>query len=285
MKTYIPIRIPYRGLRQLASDVLAIHGLRPDHAKKLANMLVEADLWGRPELGVAMLPQLIALKTSGKLSFTEKPKLIKETASHIALDAKGQIGPLVLNTLTKEVIRKAKSKGMAIATVKSLENQGLAPYFAFKAAKSGCIAIVISQSSDPSIRPVAAALPRSAGLEPIFIDVGDQAQVSFQLMAHAFAGVLSGNGFSKSTGSATMIVIDPNVFGEKREMSREISLMSLELKKIASGHDNRLGCDRIMAQKMSYLKHGIPVDPNVLETLRGLLEKALSKGQMISKLA
>ncbi len=285
MKTFIPIRVAYRVLRQLASDVLAIHGLHPDKAKKLAGLLVEADLWGKPELGVALLPRFVALQKAGILAFDAKPKLLKETPSYIGIDAAKQLGPLVLNTMAQQAVRKAESKGMAIATVRSLEEHGLLPYFAFKAAKAGCIAFVIAQSTNKNVLPVAAALPRSAGLEPLFVELGSQSDLSFQIMSHAFAGVLSGNGFSQSTGSAAMVVIDPDVFGEERKIGREISMMSLELKKLATGSSNRLSCDRIMAQKIQHLKHGIPMDPATLDSLRSLLEKALESKSMISKLA
>jgi LDH2 family malate/lactate/ureidoglycolate dehydrogenase len=232
-----------------------------------------------------MLPRFIALQKAGKIDFSRKTRLIKETPAHIALDAKNQIGPVALLAMTSQTILKAQSKGIAVGTVRSIIDQGMTSYYAYKAARAGCVALLFSQASNTQSKPLAAAFPRSSGLDPIFLTLDGGSDSSLGLLTLAFAGVLSGNSFSKNLGSTTMIVIDPKVFGEHREITREVSQLSLELKKLAGGGDNRMASDRTMAYKTQCLKHGVPIDSATLETLRGLLQKSLVSKSMISKLA
>jgi LDH2 family malate/lactate/ureidoglycolate dehydrogenase len=113
--------------------------LTPEDAEGLGGLLVDCELRGHPDHGVAALEVLISLYREGTLNPRPRVRVLHQTDGAILFDGDRGCGPGVPTRAMQWCIEQAREcKGMAVAAVRSWQLLVAAPY-ARLAAESGLI--------------------------------------------------------------------------------------------------------------------------------------------------
>jgi LDH2 family malate/lactate/ureidoglycolate dehydrogenase len=113
--------------------------LAPEDAAGLGGLLVESELRGHPDHGVAALGVLAALYCDGKLNPRPRVRVLHETDGALLLDGDRGCGPDAPTRAMSWCIERAgERKGMAVAAVRDWQLLVAAPY-ARLAAEAGLI--------------------------------------------------------------------------------------------------------------------------------------------------
>jgi LDH2 family malate/lactate/ureidoglycolate dehydrogenase len=113
--------------------------LTPDDAEGLGGLLVDSELRGHPDHGVATLGVLATLYRDGKLNPRPRVRVLHETDGAILLDGDRGCGPSAPTRAMRWCIECARErKGMAVAAVRDWQLVVAAPY-ARLAAEAGLI--------------------------------------------------------------------------------------------------------------------------------------------------
>ncbi len=136
-------------LKAFVTDVLSKCGVAPADAAIVADVLVAADLRGVESHGLARLDSYyVSRLRNGMMNPKPAVKVLRETATSIALDADNGLGHPAGRRAMDAVIEKAKSAGVAFGTVCNSNHYGIAGYYAMLALEHGLIGI----SSTNSVR-------------------------------------------------------------------------------------------------------------------------------------
>ena len=126
-------------LRRCLATALERLQLPPEDAEGLAGLLVDSELRGHPDHGVAALEVLVTLYRDGKLNPRPRVRVLDETDGAILLDGDGGCGPAAPTRAMRWCIERARErKGMAVAAVRGWQLLVAAPY-ARLAAEAGLI--------------------------------------------------------------------------------------------------------------------------------------------------
>jgi LDH2 family malate/lactate/ureidoglycolate dehydrogenase len=113
--------------------------LRPEDAAGLGGLLVESELRGHPDHGVAALGVLDGFYRDGKLNPRPRVRVLHETDGAILFDGDRGCGPGVPMRAMRWCIERARErKGMAVAAVRDWQLLVAAPY-ARLAAEAGLV--------------------------------------------------------------------------------------------------------------------------------------------------
>ena len=113
--------------------------LTPEDAEGLAGLLVDSELRGHPDHGVAALGVLAGFYRDGTLNPRPRVRVLRETDGAILLDGDRGSGPGVPTRAMQWCIARARQrKGMAVAAVRDWQLLVAAPY-ARLAAEAGLI--------------------------------------------------------------------------------------------------------------------------------------------------
>jgi LDH2 family malate/lactate/ureidoglycolate dehydrogenase len=113
--------------------------LTPEDAEGLAGLLVDSELRGHPDHGVAALGVLTTFYREGKLNPRPRVRVLRETDGAILFDGDRGCGPGVPTRAMHWCIERARErKGMAVAAIRDWQLLVAAPY-ARLAAEAGLI--------------------------------------------------------------------------------------------------------------------------------------------------
>jgi LDH2 family malate/lactate/ureidoglycolate dehydrogenase len=141
--------------RQLAEGILMRRGYSADDAATIAEVLVEAHLWGRGNSGLQHLKQIT------EVSGARKPISIVRQDDHSAvLDGGNNAGLLLAPTMVRIAIAKAKAAGIAAVSASNGYLGGIGGYYVNMAAREGLIALM-AMSSGYRVAP-------AGGIDAIF---------------------------------------------------------------------------------------------------------------------
>jgi Malate/L-lactate dehydrogenase len=174
-----PVRIDdLRGCLAIAFKRL---GLAPGDAEGLGGLLVDSELRGHPDHGVAALAVLVPSYRDGTLNPRPRVRALRETDGALLLDGDGGCGPGAPTRAMRWCIERARERsGMAAAAVRDWQIVVGAPY-ARLAAEAGLIgfscANFVPQVAPPGGRtavfgtnPVAYGLPGGCH-HPVVLDI------------------------------------------------------------------------------------------------------------------
>jgi LDH2 family malate/lactate/ureidoglycolate dehydrogenase len=126
--------------------------LTPEDAEGLGGLLVDSELRGHPDHGVAALRTLSTLYREGKLNPSPRVRVLRETDGAILLDGDRGCGPGAPTRAMRWCIEHARERrGMAVAAVRDWQLVVAAPY-ARLAAEAGLIGFACSNFS-PLVAP------------------------------------------------------------------------------------------------------------------------------------
>lgn len=176
------LRIPADTVRGFIAECMALIGLPPDAAAKVAELMTEADLTGADAHGVFRLPQYVQRMQAG--GFNPRPNItVTRTASATALvDGDNGMGHLVIARAAETAIAQARETGVAWVGVRNSNHAGAAGVYAAMPVMKGMIGIYSAVANANHMaawggtelllgtNPLAVAIP--AGEEaPVVLDI------------------------------------------------------------------------------------------------------------------
>ncbi|KAL0820210.1 hypothetical protein ABMA28_006133 [Loxostege sticticalis] len=134
------------------TDCLKAVGAAAKAAEQQAELLIQADRLGHPSHGLNRLEMYINDILSGACQPNNEPKILKESASTAWIDANNVLGATVSHFAMDVAVTKAKSTGVGWVTVKGSNHNGMAGWWAQKAADKGLIGMAFTNTS-PLLAP------------------------------------------------------------------------------------------------------------------------------------
>jgi len=147
-----------------------------DEARKIADVLVEAEMWAKPTHGLNRVPGLMERYQGKNL---EPIQVVREGPAYLHLDAGGHFGYVALRRALDQARERAARSGVCIVGIRNSDHCGIAGYYAWLAARSGFIAALTCDcfartapfgATTPvfGTNPIAFGVP--TGQEPLVLD-------------------------------------------------------------------------------------------------------------------
>jgi LDH2 family malate/lactate/ureidoglycolate dehydrogenase len=176
------IRIQHAQLTGIIAKTLADAGVPAPVCAIEAEVMAEADLLGVPSHGVRMLPELVRGIRDGRVTANPQIKIIRERPASCVLDGDNGPGRFVSMQAMQHAIERAKRAGIGACLAARVSHWGRAHAYACRAAQAGMIGICTTNaltnmlafgSTRPLLgnNPLAIAVPRGNGREPIVLDM------------------------------------------------------------------------------------------------------------------
>lgn len=143
--------------RHLSRNILVKTGMAHTEADIITDILLEAEMMGRPTHGFVRLPGIV---NAAKEQIGLEPKLFREGQNHALIDGNGKFGYIAGYYAMNMAIDKAKIYGLAALGVKNSGHSGMLGYYARMALKEDLIGIAICNT-----RPMVAPY---GGIESVF---------------------------------------------------------------------------------------------------------------------
>lgn len=159
------ILLPARA-HDLCVRAFTRNGVPGDEASNIADVLVAAEMWGKPTHGLSRVPGLLErrqLKTPGTI------QVLSQGPCHVHIDAAGHFGYVALRVALDEAMGRAAKVGVCVAGVRDSDHCGVAGYYAWLAAHKGFIA-GLTCDCFPRTAPFGATSP-VFGTNPIAIGI------------------------------------------------------------------------------------------------------------------
>jgi LDH2 family malate/lactate/ureidoglycolate dehydrogenase len=151
-------RFTANDLEQLATAILAFHGVTEADAIETARCLVFADRSELPGHGLLRLKQYLDRIRAGGCN--PRPRMItREHGATCVIDGDNALGPAAAALGMRWAIAAAGKSGVAVAVVRDANHFGAASYYARLASDHRMIGIAISN--------VLAAMPAAGGTAPV----------------------------------------------------------------------------------------------------------------------
>ncbi|XP_026320620.1 uncharacterized protein LOC113230755 [Hyposmocoma kahamanoa] len=128
-------------------DCLKAAGAAAKAAEQQADLLIQADRLGHPSHGLNRLEFYVNDILSGACTPNNQPTVLKESPSTAWVDANNVLGATASHFAMDIAIKKAKETGVGWVTVKGSNHNGMAGYWAKKAADRGCIGMAFTNTS------------------------------------------------------------------------------------------------------------------------------------------
>ena len=160
------MNVPAERIREQIRSLFGAWGMDSELVRTAAEVMVETDLSGVDSHGVSMLMDYEASRQNGKLNLKARPKVVRENAVTALIDADAGLGHPAAVMGMQVAIQKAKSMGVAIASVINSHHFGAAGYYAALASKAGLVGMVTSATRSIAVVPTRASVP-VLGTNPI----------------------------------------------------------------------------------------------------------------------
>jgi LDH2 family malate/lactate/ureidoglycolate dehydrogenase len=166
----------------LIAKTLADAGMSAPVCAVEAEVMAEADLCGVPSHGVRMLPALVQGIRDGRVTANPQLKITRERLATCVLDGDNGPGRFVSVQAMQHAIERAQRAGIGACLATRVSHWGRAHAYACRAAQAGMIGICTTNaipnmlawgSTKPLLgnNPLALAVPRGPGQEPIVLDM------------------------------------------------------------------------------------------------------------------
>jgi L-2-hydroxycarboxylate dehydrogenase (NAD+) len=182
------VNLPVEELRKLSEGILARRGLSDPDAAVVTDILLEAELRGRPSHGMIRLPG-IAERSAGRTPM----RLAREGPSYALVDGQENLGYLVAHRCARTIIGKAETTGLAVVGGFNTGHCGMLGYYASMVADAGMIGLAACDTS-PRIapwggtQPVLGTNPLAAGFPArkgqVLVDLSSAAITNGQILMH-----------------------------------------------------------------------------------------------------
>jgi LDH2 family malate/lactate/ureidoglycolate dehydrogenase len=152
-------RVRIDDLRACVAGAFGALGLDEDGAEDLAGLLIDSELRGHRDHGVAALGLLIRLYRDGELNPRPEVRVVSETDGALLLEGDRGCGPGAPMRAMEWCIERARErKGMAVAAVRNWQLLVAAPYVR-RAAEAGLVGFASANYNDPLVAPPGGSTP------------------------------------------------------------------------------------------------------------------------------
>jgi (2R)-3-sulfolactate dehydrogenase (NADP+) len=192
-----------QGLR-LCEDAARRAGACPKTAASLARSVIEAEAEGQQSVGLSHFVDYLDALEAGRIDGLAQPEITRPAGAIIALDAKGGLAHLGFDIAFDELVKTARSFGVAIFSQKNAFTAGALGYFVGRLAANGLLGLAATNgpallAGSGSIKPVygtnplAFAAPVESG-PPLIIDQASSATafVNIRKAAHEGRSIAEG---------------------------------------------------------------------------------------------
>jgi LDH2 family malate/lactate/ureidoglycolate dehydrogenase len=167
-------RFAYPALLETVAAIFGGCGMAPDDAALLADTLVQADARGIHSHGVMRVPDYVDKLTVGGVDPRGRPRVAHERFGAIRVEAGNAMGQIAAAFAMDRAIERARTTGVAMASVGGSNHCGAMDYWVRMAVAHGMIGIAATNAL-PTMAPWG-GIDKIVGLNPIGIGipVGDQ---------------------------------------------------------------------------------------------------------------
>ena len=169
-------------LRQLLRAVLEGAGTPTDGAQVVADSLVDANLAGHDSHGVIRVLQYLEEVEKGNLDPRVEPVVKARDGAFAVIDGGWGWGQVGMWLATREAVERARETGIGLATVQRSYHIGRVAPYVEAIANEGMVGLALANAG-PAVapyggrtrvmgtNPIAWAVPRAVGREPIALDI------------------------------------------------------------------------------------------------------------------
>lgn len=147
-----PVRVPVPSLHGFVVALLERLGLSPEHARRTAQALVDADLAGMDTHGVRLLPPYAARLRDGAIAARPELTVVSRTGAVSVLDGGNGLGQVVASWAVEHSTAVARETGAAVTTVRRSNHLGALGSFTRAAAEQGMVAF-LTQNTRANMAP------------------------------------------------------------------------------------------------------------------------------------
>lgn len=183
--------------RTLANDLLQKVGMPEAPARRTAELLVLADVWGIGSHGLLRLPYYLARLSEGGLSPGAKLRVVRDSGAVIAYHGGDGLGHWQAWQAAEEAVRRAVEHGVAVASVGSSSHCGCLGLYTLPGIRQSLITMVFStgpavMAAPGSATPLLSTSPLAVGIpcrpKPAIIDLATSAVARGKIAAYAKRG-------------------------------------------------------------------------------------------------
>ncbi len=135
--------VTHDALRRWANACLEAAGARPADARIVADHLVEANLAAHDSHGVLRVSQYVAAIQAGEVDVASQPRIVLEMPGGLVVDGARGFGQVVAQLAVQGATQKARTTGVAAATVRTCYHTGRLGSYAEQIAAAGMAGIVM----------------------------------------------------------------------------------------------------------------------------------------------
>jgi LDH2 family malate/lactate/ureidoglycolate dehydrogenase len=169
-------------LRVLMRDLLIGIGTPGDVAGMVGDSLVDANLAGHDSHGVIRILHYLEMCEAGEVFPAAEPKIIREHGATVTIDGKWGWGQRSMWMATYAACERAREFGLGAAVVQNSYHIGRVAPYVEHLAREGMIGLAMANAGRAvapfggrqrvmGTNPIAWAVPRAGGQEPIALDV------------------------------------------------------------------------------------------------------------------
>ena len=134
------------ALRACMERIFEKEGFSSEDARAIADVLMQADLFGIESHGAQRLIYYHRNIRSGSVNVSAKPEVLRETPVSALIDGHFGMGALVAQFAMRMAIEKAKQSGVGMAVVRNSSHYGIAGYYTLMAEREGLAAFSMTNT-------------------------------------------------------------------------------------------------------------------------------------------
>ena len=134
------------ALRACMERIFEKEGFAAEDARAIADVLMQADLFGIESHGAQRLMYYHRNIRSGSVNVSAKPEVLRETPVSALIDGHFGMGTLVAQFAMRMAIEKAKQSGVGMAVVRDSSHYGIAGYYTLMAEREGLAAFSMTNT-------------------------------------------------------------------------------------------------------------------------------------------
>jgi LDH2 family malate/lactate/ureidoglycolate dehydrogenase len=189
-------------------------GVSEPDARLQVDLLLEAELRGRPSHGLQRLSRIIERIHNGVASPTSRGVSQWRGTALLDVDGKGGLGPIVAVDALDRISARAKETGIATACIRNNNHLGMLAFYAERVASKGQAIIALSTSEAlvhpwggrkamVGTNPIAIGVPATPA--PFVLDMATSLVSMGEIHAHAYRGQPLAPGWAlDADGNATL---------------------------------------------------------------------------------
>ena len=134
------------ALRACMERIFEKEGFSAEDARAIADVLMQADLFGIESHGAQRLMYYHRNIRSGSVNVSAKPEVLRETPVSALIDGHFGMGALVARFAMRTAIEKAKQSSVGMAVVRNSSHYGIAGYYTLMAEREGLAAFSMTNT-------------------------------------------------------------------------------------------------------------------------------------------